>query len=60
MKGRRLPARRESHCPMFRRRRHMRKLRRVARVLLELDSGANRLPHDRRLRHRSRAVFGRG
>ena len=44
---------------MFRRRRHMRKLRRVARVLLELDSRANRLPHERRLRHRSRAVFGR-
>jgi hypothetical protein len=38
----------------------MRKLRRVARVLLELDPGANRLPPDPRARHRSRAVLGRG
>jgi hypothetical protein len=46
---------------MFRKRRQMRKLRRVAKVLLELDPGANRLPPDPRLRHRQhRALLGRG
>jgi len=45
---------------MFRRRRHMRKLRRVARMLLELDPGGNRLPPEPRGRHRSRAILGRG
>jgi hypothetical protein len=38
----------------------MKKLRRVARVLLELDPGANRVPPDPRTRARSRAVLGRG
>jgi hypothetical protein len=38
----------------------MRKLRRVARVLLELDPGANRLPAEPRVKLRSRAVVGRG
>jgi hypothetical protein len=38
----------------------MKKLRRVARVLLELDPGANRLPAAPRLRPRGRAVVGRG
>ena len=44
---------------MLRRRRQMRKLRRVARVLLELDP-ARRPAVETRLRPRSRAVFGRG
>jgi hypothetical protein len=45
---------------MFRKRRQMKKLRRVARVLLELDPGANRLPPDPPVRHRHRAALGRG
>jgi hypothetical protein len=45
---------------MFRRRRHIRKLRRIARVLLELDPGANRVQPDPRGRTRSRVVLGRG
>jgi len=44
---------------MFRRRRHLKKLRRVARVLLELDPGANRATPDSRVKSRSRAVLGR-
>jgi hypothetical protein len=38
----------------------MRKLRRVARVLLELDPNANRVPPYPRARTRGRAVLGRG
>jgi hypothetical protein len=38
----------------------MKKLRRIARVLLELDPGANRPPAEPRLRTRGRAVVGRG
>jgi hypothetical protein len=45
---------------MFRRRRQMKKLRRVARMLLELDPGANRVPPDPRARMRGRVLAGRG
>ena len=45
---------------MFRRRRQMRKLRRVARVLLELDTRGSGPAREARLRTRSRAVLGRG
>jgi hypothetical protein len=45
---------------MFRRRRQMRKLRRVARVLLELDTRGAGPGRELRLRTRSRALLGRG
>jgi|RhiMethySRZTD1v2_1073278.scaffolds.fasta_scaffold740544_2 hypothetical protein len=45
---------------MFRKRRQMKKLLRVAKVLLEVDPGANRLPPDPRVRPRHRYVLGRG
>jgi hypothetical protein len=38
----------------------MRKLRRVARVLLELDPNASRVQRSPRVRARGRAVLGRG
>jgi hypothetical protein len=45
---------------MFRRRRQLRKLRRVAQMLLELDPGANRLPATGgRSRLRGRMLVGR-
>jgi hypothetical protein len=45
---------------MFRRRRQMKKLRRVAKMLLELEPGTNRVPPDPRVRMRGRALAGRG
>jgi hypothetical protein len=38
----------------------MRKLRRIARVLLELDPAGQRPLSDKRLRARGRVILGRG
>jgi len=51
--------RRESQHPMLRRRRQLRKLRRVARMLLELEPGVTRTRAMRPARARTRVSFGR-